>query len=150
MIVAILVSEFILGINFLKECNVVINLTEVSFETRRDGSDCEQKFLYRSLRKNKVEVDFISKQKFQLKFSELKRQSDGEEIIVGVQATQALIPMQQESQKELFSICDEIKMDKLGCYAVNRQTCLSNNVSHGDKAVADRVSTKEIPKLNLL
>jgi len=53
MIAPNLVPDAILGINFLKENNVVINLTEGRFKTRRDGSDCEHKFFYGSLPKNK-------------------------------------------------------------------------------------------------
>jgi len=55
IIVPVLVPDAFLGINFLKENNVVINLSEGRFETRRDGSDCEHKF-YVSLPKNKVGV----------------------------------------------------------------------------------------------
>jgi hypothetical protein len=117
MIAPNLVPDAILGINFLKENNVVINLTERSFKTRRDGSDCEHKFFYGSLPKNKVEVDLISNPNFQLNFSELQGQSDGRENIVGAQTTHALIPMQQQSRKELLIICDEIKVDEVGCYA---------------------------------
>jgi hypothetical protein len=63
MIAPNLVPDAILGINFLKENNVVINLTEGSLKTRRDGSDGECKFLYGSLPKNKVEVGLIPKLK---------------------------------------------------------------------------------------
>jgi hypothetical protein len=67
----------ILGINFLKEDNVLINLTEGRFKTPRNGADCEHKFFYGSLPKNKVGVGLISNPKLQLNFSELQRQSDG-------------------------------------------------------------------------
>jgi hypothetical protein len=60
MIAPNLVPDAILGIHFLKENNVVINLTEGSFKTRRGGSDCEHKFFYGSLPKNKAEVDLVS------------------------------------------------------------------------------------------
>ena len=49
-----LVPDTILGINFPKENNVVINLTEGRFRTRRDDSDCEHKFFTVSLPKSKV------------------------------------------------------------------------------------------------
>ena len=55
-----LVPYAILGIDFLKENNVVINLTEGSFKTRRDGLNCERKFFYDSLPKNKVGDGLIS------------------------------------------------------------------------------------------
>jgi len=74
-----LVPDAILGINFLKENNVVINLTGGCFKTRRGGFDCEHKFFYDSLPKNKVGVGLISNPKFQLNFSELRRQSDGKD-----------------------------------------------------------------------
>ena len=93
MIALNLVPDVILGINFLKENNVVISLTEGRFKTRRDGSDCEHKFFYGSLPKNIVGVGLISNPKFQLNFSELQRQSCGKENIVGAQTTHALIPM---------------------------------------------------------
>ena len=138
MIAPNLVPDAILGINFLKENNVVINLTESRFKTRRDGSDCEHEFFYGSLPKNKVGVGLISNSKFQLNFSELQRQSDGKENIVGAQTTHALIPMQQQSQKELLSICNEIKVDEVGYYAGNRETSVSNDVSCRDEAVPDK------------
>ena len=46
------VPNAIFGIKFLKVNNVVINLTEGRFKTRRGGSDCEHKFFYDSLPKN--------------------------------------------------------------------------------------------------
>jgi hypothetical protein len=150
MIAPNLVPDAILGINFLKENNVVINLTEGSFETRRDGSDCERKFFYGSLPKNNVEVDLISNLNFQLNFSELQGQSDGKEKIVGAQTTHALIPMQQQSQKALLSICDEIKVDEVGCYARNRETFVSNDVSRGDKADPDKGSMKEETQVDFI
>jgi hypothetical protein len=116
MIAPNLVPDAILRINFLKENNVVINLTEGRFKTRRDGSDCEHKFFYGSLPKNKVGVGLISNPKFQLNFSELQRQSDGRENMVGAQTTHALIPTQQLSQKELLSICNKIRLDEVGYY----------------------------------
>ena len=51
-----LVRDAILGINFLKENNVVINLTEGHFMARRDFSDCENKFVYDLLPKNGEEL----------------------------------------------------------------------------------------------
>jgi len=47
-----------------------------------------------------VRVGLISNPKFQLNFSELQRQSDGKENIVGAQTIHVLILMQQQSQKE--------------------------------------------------
>jgi len=76
----------------------VISLTEGRSKTRRDGSDCERKFFYDSLPKNKVGVCFISKPKIQLNFWKLQRQSDGKNNTVGAQTILTLIPMQQESQ----------------------------------------------------
>jgi hypothetical protein len=141
MIAPNLVPDAILGINLLKENNVMINLSEGSFKTLRDGSDCEHKFFYGSLPKNKVEV--ISNLNFLLNFSELQSQLDGKKNIVGTQTTHALIPMQQQSQKELLSICDEIKVDEVGRYARNRKTFVSNHVSRKEEAVPDRSSTRE-------
>ena len=83
MIAPNLVPDAILGINFMKENNVVLNLTEGRFKTRKDGSDCEHKFFFGSLPKNKEGVGLILNPKFELNFSELQRQSDGKENIVG-------------------------------------------------------------------
>ena len=104
MIAPNLVPDAILGINFLKENNVVINLTEGRFKTRRDGSYCEHKFFCDSLPKNKVRIGLILNPTFQLNFSELQRQLGGKDYIVGAQTTNAIMPMQQQSQKELLSI----------------------------------------------
>jgi len=41
--------DAILGINFLKENNVVINLNEGRFKGQMDGSNCEHQFCYDSL-----------------------------------------------------------------------------------------------------
>jgi len=141
MIVPNLVPDAILGINFLKENNVVINLTEGRFKTRSDGSDCQLKLFYGSLPKNKVGIGLISNPKFQLNFSELQRQSDGKENIVGAQITHELIPMHQESQKELLSICADSKVDEVGYYAGNRENFVSNGESCRDEAVPDKSST---------
>jgi hypothetical protein len=54
MIAPNLVPDAILRINFLKQNDVVMNLTEGRFGTRRDGFNCEHKFFYDSLPKNKV------------------------------------------------------------------------------------------------
>jgi hypothetical protein len=78
-----------------------------------------------------------------LNFSELQRQLDGKENIAGVQTAHALIPMQQQSQKELLSVCDWIKLDEIGYYAGNRETFASNDVSCRDKAVPDSSSTRD-------
>ena len=59
MIAPNLVPVAILGINFLKETNVVINLTEGCFKTRRDGFHCEHKFFYGSFPKYIVEAGLI-------------------------------------------------------------------------------------------
>jgi hypothetical protein len=140
MIAPNLVPDAILGINFLKENNIVINLTEGHFKMRRDGSDCEHKFFYGSLPRNKVGVGLTSNPKFQLNFSELQRQLDGKENIVGTQTIHKLIPMQQQSQKELLSICDEIKVDEVGYYTGNRKTFVSKDVSCREEAVPDKSS----------
>jgi hypothetical protein len=94
MIASNLVLYAILGRDFLKENNVVINLTEGSFKTRRDGLNYERKFFYDSLPKNKVGVGLISNPKFQLNFTESQRHPDGKDYIVGAQTTYALMPMQ--------------------------------------------------------
>jgi len=99
MIAPILVPDAILGINFLKENNVLINLTEGRFRTRRGGSNCEHKFFYDSLPKNKVGAGLISNPKFQLNFSESQRQPEGMYYIVGAQTTHALMPMRKQNQK---------------------------------------------------
>jgi len=78
-----------------------------------------------------------------LNFSELQRQLDGKENIADVQTAHALIPMQQQSQKELLSVCDWIKLDEISCYAGNRETFASNDVSCRDKAVPDSSSTRD-------
>jgi len=50
--------------------------------------------------------------------------------------------MQQQSQKELLSICDEIKVDEVGYYyGGNRETFVSNDVSCREEAVPDKSST---------
>ena len=77
-------------------------------------------------------VGFISKPKIQLNFSKLKRQSDGKNNTAGTQTTRALMPMQQQSQKELLSICNEIKCENF----------ISDYVSRRDKAVPDKSSMK--------
>jgi len=141
MIAPNLVPDTILGINFLKGNNIVINLTEGRFKMQRDGSDCEHKFFYGSLPKNKVGL--ISNPKFQLNFSELQRQSDGKGNIVGAQTTHELIHMQQQSQKELLSICDETKVDEIGYYARNHETFVSNDVSCRDEAVPEKSSMRD-------
>jgi hypothetical protein len=56
IIAPVLLPDAVLGINFLKENYVVIDLSEGRFKTRRDSSDCELKFFYVSLPKNKVGV----------------------------------------------------------------------------------------------
>ena len=106
--------------------------------------------MYGSLPKNKVDVSFISKPKFQSNFSELKGQLDEGENIVGAQATHVLIPMQQRCQEKLLSICDEIKVEEIGCYAGNRETFVSNDVSRGDKAVPDRGSMEEDTQIDFI
>jgi predicted aspartyl protease len=78
MIAPNLVPDAILGISFLKENNVVINLTEGHFKTRKEGSDNEHKFFCDSLPRDRVEVGFISKPKFQLNPSELQWTEKGE------------------------------------------------------------------------
>ena len=90
-----LVPDVTLGINFLKANNVVINLTEGRFKTRSDDSDCEHKFFYDSLPKNKGGVGLISNPKFQSNSSELQRLSDGKDNIVSAKTTHVLMPMQQ-------------------------------------------------------
>jgi predicted aspartyl protease len=74
MIAPNLVPDAILGVNFLKENNVVIDLTEGRIKARKGGSDCEHEFFYGSLPKNKFEVGFISNSEIQPKFSVLRRQ----------------------------------------------------------------------------
>ena len=69
---------------------------------------------------------------------------------MGAQDTHALIPMQQQCQKELLSICDENKVEEIGCYAGNRETSLSNDVSRGDKAVPDRSSLEEDTQIDFI
>jgi hypothetical protein len=76
MLAANVAHGAILGINFLKENNVMMNLTEGRLKTRRDGSNCEHKLFHDSLSKNKVGVGPISNPKFQLSFSESQRQPD--------------------------------------------------------------------------
>jgi hypothetical protein len=93
MTAAILVPYAILGIDFLKENNVVINLTEWSFKTRRDGWNCERKFFYDSMPNNKVGVRLIPNQKFQMNFSESQRQPDGKDYIVGAQTREVQPPV---------------------------------------------------------
>lgn len=94
-------------------------------------------------------VLYIPKPKFQLNFSELQRQSDGKENIVGAQTTHASMPMQQQSQKELL-ICDDIKVDEVGYYAGNRETFVFNYVNRMDEAVPGKSSTRNDTNLTLL
>jgi hypothetical protein len=134
-----LAPDAILGINFLQENDVVINVTEGRFTTRRDGCNCEHKFLYDSLPKNKVGVvGLISNPKFQLNLSESQRQPDGKDYLVGAQNTHALIPLQQQNQKELLNTCDEIKVNGVGYYAGNGETFVLNDVGRRDEAVPDK------------
>jgi len=79
------VPDAILKINFLKETNVVMNLTEGRFRTRMDGFNCEHKFFYDSLPKSKVGV--------QLKFSESQTtiRQNGKDYTVTAQTTHALM-----------------------------------------------------------
>ena len=83
--------------HFLKEGKVVINLTERRSKTRRDGFNCEHKFFYDSLPKNKVGDGLISTPELQLNFPELQttKQMDARDYTVGAQTTHALIPMRK-------------------------------------------------------
>jgi len=143
MIAPNLVPDVILGINFLKENNVVFNLTEGRFRRRRDGFNCEHKFFYDSLLKNKVGVGLISNPKFQRNFSESKRQPEVKYYILGAQSIHALMPMRQQNQKELLNICDEIKLDWIDCYTGNGEGYVSDDVSRIYEAVADKNSTRD-------
>ena len=51
--------------------------------------------------------------------------------------------MQLQSQKELLSICDEVKVDEVGYNAGNGETFVSNYVSRWDEAVPDKSSTRD-------
>jgi len=62
---------------------------------------------------------------------------------VGAQNTRTLIPMQQQNQKELLCICDEIKVDELGYYGGNRKTFVFNDVSRKNEAVPEKSSTRD-------
>ena len=70
MIAPDVIRVVIVGINFLKENNVVISVAE------GHGSDCEHKFFYDSLPKNKAGIGFISKPKIQLNFSNLRSRTE--------------------------------------------------------------------------
>jgi len=59
MVAPNVVPDAILGISFVKGNNVVINLTEGRFKTRKDGSDCECKYCYNASLKNRVGVGLI-------------------------------------------------------------------------------------------
>jgi hypothetical protein len=50
--------------------------------------------------------------------------------------------MQQQSQKELLSICDEIKVDEVGYCAEKRENFVSDDVSRRDEAVPDKSSMR--------
>jgi len=50
--------------------------------------------------------------------------------------------MQQESHKELFSICDEIKVDELGYCIEKRENFVSDVVSRRDEAVPENSCTR--------
>jgi len=63
MTVTNLVLDAIIGINFLRENKVVINLAERCFETRWYSSDCELN-IYDSLPKDETEVAVISNPEF--------------------------------------------------------------------------------------
>jgi hypothetical protein len=91
VIVSNLALDAIFGINYLEENNVVINLPEKLFETRRYNSDCERKF-YVSLPKDKMAVAIISNPEFHLKFPESQTiiQPDGKDHTVGAQTAHTL------------------------------------------------------------
>ena len=59
MIAPNVVPDAILGVSFLKENNVVINIIEGRFKTRRGGSDCEHKYFCDPSPKNRVGVGLI-------------------------------------------------------------------------------------------
>jgi hypothetical protein len=59
--------------------------------------------------------------------------------MVGAQTTYVLIPTQQQSQNELLSVCDEIKVDEVGYYAGNRETFVSNGERRRDEQFHIRV-----------
>jgi len=139
-----LVPDVILGINFLKENNVAISLTEGRFRTRRYGSNCERKFFYDSLPKNKVGVGLISSPKFQLYLSESQRQPERKYYTCGgAQTTHALMPMQQQNQKELLNTCDEIKFDGGRLLHGNGEAYISDDVSRRHEAVPDNSCTRD-------
>ena len=57
---------------------------------------------------------------------------------MGAQTTHKLIPMQQQSQKEILSMCDEIKVDEVSYYAGNREIFISSDVSCREEVVPDK------------
>jgi hypothetical protein len=143
MIAPNLMPDVILGVNFLKENNVVIDLTEGRVKARKGGSDCEHGFFYGSLPKNKFEVGFISNSEIQPNISVLRRQLGEKGIVVGTRTIHALIPTQQSSQKELLSVSDNIKADEVGYYARDGETSVSINESWRDETVADESFTRD-------
>jgi len=97
MIAPNLASDVILRITFLKENNVVINLTEGSFKTPRDGFNCEHKFICDSFSKNKVGKWELAlyQTRIQPKFSELQSttQQNGKGYTVSAQTAHAFMPV---------------------------------------------------------
>jgi hypothetical protein len=85
-----------------------------------------------------VEVGLISSTKFQLNFSELQKQPDGlKGFIVAAQTAQGLLPVRQQSQRDLLNICDDIKVEEVGYYAGNDETFVCDDASRRDEAVSD-------------
>jgi hypothetical protein len=89
-----------------------------------------------------VGVGLISNPKFQLNFSESQRLPNVKDYTVGAQTTHALMPMQQQNQKQLLNICDEIKVDGVDYYTGNGEAYESDDVSRRHKAVPDKSSMR--------
>jgi hypothetical protein len=107
------VLDAILGINFLKENNVVINLTEGHFMARRDGFDCECKVFFDTLPKNGVGVGFVSDPEIQLNLPDLQRYSYEKDEIVGMQTTIVLMLVELQGQKKSVNKCDKTELNEL-------------------------------------
>jgi len=118
-----------------------VNVFKVYFSAKSWFLKYKSGILHGYIMKNKVGVGFIPKPKIQLNFSKIQRQSYGKNT-VGARATLTLMFMQQQSQKELLSICDEIKVDEVGYWTEKRKNFVSDDVSRRNEAVPFKSSTR--------
>jgi hypothetical protein len=73
-----------------------------------------------------------------LNFSELQKQPDGQGYIVAAQTAHELMPVRQQSQRDLLNICDCNKVEEVGYYTGNDETSVSDDATRRDEAVPDK------------